>query len=151
VTVERPLDSEEEAELERYMLMALELLPVDPTTQSEEGFLIAASEMLINAIRQGAAPPEGVSLEDLALWLGVLWGEELCRLGGWSWIYLITDSGLEGIAVTDTRRSRVVFPIFAMAQWLKPGSPVHASMQLMTQLLKQRRVELPGLQYHVLG
>lgn len=151
MAVERPLDPDEEAELERYLLMALELLPVNPETQDDDGFLIAATEMLVNAIRQGAAPPDAVSLEDIALWLGVLWGEELCRLGGWSWIYLITDNGLEGAAVVDQRRSRAVFPVYAMSNWMRPGAPVHASMQLLTQLLKQRQVELPAHQYHVLG
>ncbi|MGC6507434.1 MAG: hypothetical protein ACON4U_03415 [Myxococcota bacterium] len=149
--VERPLDDEEEAELERYFFMALELLPIDPTTQGEEGFLIAACEMLINALRQGAEPPDGASQSDVALWLGVLWGEELCRLGGWNWIYLITDEGLEGAAVVDPRRSRAIFPIFAMSNWMQPNAPVHASMQLLTQLLKQRQVELPAHRYHVLG
>ena len=62
--------------------------------------------MLINALRWGAEPPDGASRSDVALWLGVLWGEELCRLGGWNWIYLITDEGLEGAAVVDPRRSR---------------------------------------------
>ena len=145
--VERPLDEEEEAELERYFFMALELLPIDPTTQSEEGFLIAACEMLINALRQGAEPPEGASRSDVALWLGVLWGEELCRLGGWNWIYL-TRTWLEGAAVVDPRPEQS-----RLSRYMSNGCSrltVHAST-VAHSALKQRQVELPAHQYHVLG
>ena len=113
----RQLSPEENKELDQYMVFAMELVPIVEDIQ-EEGFLIVASHLLIDSLRDGAPLPDGVSFDDVATWLGVLWAEELCRLSAWRWLYMTLDNGFEGVCVTDSESSRVCFPIHLIYSWL---------------------------------
>ena len=102
----RPLTDDEEAELTTRFAAALELLPV----QSEGAdFLIAGLSLVVEAMRAGRPVPR--PRDELATDLGVLWGDELCRVAGWSWTYLTLESGLEGPAVTPADQSLAVMPV----------------------------------------
>jgi hypothetical protein len=106
VPVLRPLTAEEEAELTERFALALSLIPV----QGEDSdFLIAGLNIVVDAVRAGRPVPR--PRDELATDLGVLWGDELCRVAGWSWSYMTLESGVEGPAVTSADRAMVVMPV----------------------------------------
>lgn len=131
----RQLSEEENKELDQYMVFAMELVPIVEDIQ-EDGFLIVASHLLIDSIRDGAPLPDGVSLDDVATWLGVLWAEELCRLAAWQWLYMTLDNGFEGVCVTDSEYSRVCFPIHLIYDWLCDKSKENDCMGFFAKMCK---------------
>ena len=131
----RQLSQEEENELNQYMVFALELVPIVQDIQ-EEGFLIVACHLLIDNFRDGAPLPEGVSTDDAATWLGVLWAEELCRLAGWRWLYMTLDNGFEGVCVIDENRSRVCFPIHLIYSWMCDKEKTNECMEFFAKMCK---------------
>ena len=104
--VVRPLTAEEEAELTERFALALELIPVQGDSAD---FLIAGLHLVVEAVRAGRPVPR--PLDELAVDLGVLWGDELCRVAGWTWCYLTDETGLEGPAVSPADQSVVVLPV----------------------------------------
>ena len=115
----RTLDPEEEAELDRFLLHAIELVPIVEDMQ-EDGFLLVAGHILMESLRAGESLPAGVSKEDLVLWLGTLWGEEICRMGQWQWGYAELTNGFAGIVVVDANKARMCFPFHCVNKWLSP-------------------------------
>jgi len=106
VPVVRPLTPEEEAELTERFSAALSLIPV----QGEDAdFLIAGLNIVVDAVRAGRPVPR--PKDELATDLGVLWGDELCRVAGWSWSYVTLESGTEGPAVTSPDQALMVMPV----------------------------------------
>ena len=119
--VERPLTPDEEAELDLLFSGALGLLPPIPD-QSSPDFLIGAVHLLIEAVRAGQGPE--APLDDVATALGALWGDELCRVAGWSWCYLTYDSGLEGAAICPPDRGTALLPVHYLHRLLvRPELP----------------------------
>ena len=131
----RPLSAEEESELDRYLIYAMELVPIVQEIQ-EEGFLIVATHLLIDNLRDDADLPSGVSVEDAVVWLGVLWGEELCRLSSFGWLYVKLDSGFEGVAIVDENNSRVCFPIHVIHSFVHNKKMTNDCMGLFARLFK---------------
>ena len=113
--VERTLNQDEESELEQYLLMALEWVPLpDEVTDidaHDPALLVMGVSTMVDAIRSGEPLPEGVDLGVLATGLGVLLGEELCRVVQWQWRYLVFDDGFEGLVVARPDNSLAVLPI----------------------------------------
>ena len=111
----RVLNVDEETELEQYLLMGLELVPLPPGLEDIDGrdpMLIALGiSTMIDAVRSGAPVPDGLNIEDLATCLGVLFGEELCRVVGWSWAQLTLDDGFDGLVVSDEEHGLAMLPI----------------------------------------
>lgn len=104
--VVRPLTDAEEAELTERFTSALGLVPVQG---DDADFLIAGLNIVVESVRAGRPVPR--PRDELAADLGVLWGDELCRVAGWSWCYLILESGIEGAAVCPADQSLVVLPV----------------------------------------
>jgi len=106
VPVVRPLTDAEEAELTERFTSALALVPVQG---DDADFLIAGLGIVVEAVRAGRPVPR--PRDELAADLGVLWGDELCRVAGWSWCYITLDSGTEGAAVCPPDQSLAVLPV----------------------------------------
>ena len=104
--VVRPLTDDEEAELTERFGSALGLVPVQ---NDDADFLIAGLNIVVEAVRAGRPVPR--PRDELAADLGVLWGDELCRVAGWSWCYLTLESGAEGAAVCPPDRALAVMPV----------------------------------------
>ena len=104
--VVRPLTDDEEAELTQRFSSALMLVPVQG---DDADFLIAGLNIVVEAVRAGRPVPR--PRDELAADLGVLWGDELCRVAGWSWCYLTLESGTEGAAVCSADRALAVLPV----------------------------------------
>jgi len=145
----RSLDSGEEAELDRYLIHAVELVPIMEDKQ-EEGFLLLAAHFLLESIRSGDPLPAGVSKEEVTCWLGTLWGEELCRIAGWEWGYVELDNGFSGAAVVERDRRMLCFPINCIHGWLKKDA-TNQCMNLFTQLCQKPSPEIQPNSWVVMG
>ncbi|MEL6343381.1 MAG: hypothetical protein AAFV53_09615 [Myxococcota bacterium] len=139
--VARPLSAEEEGELNQLFSAALGLLPVGE--QSDPHFLIAAMQLLIEEVRAGRGPD--LSAADLATQLGVVWGDELCRVAGWQWRYLTLDNGLEGVAVISEDRAFVALPIHFLHRLLTRADAENHCLSRFQQILaRQLGTPVPG-------
>ena len=111
----RSLSEEEEQDLDSYLVMGLELVPlpegVDEIDQRDGSLLVLGIGALVEALRTGAPPPDGLDGSELATCLGVLLGEELCRVAGWSWVQLSFEDGFEGLAAVDSNHGLAMLPI----------------------------------------
>ena len=145
----RSLDAGEEAELDRYLIHAVELVPI-MAEQQEDGFLLMATHFLLESLRSGDPLPPGVEQGDLTCWLGTLWGEELCRLAGWEWGYVELDCGFSGAAVVEPDRKRLCFPINCIHAWLKEGA-ANNCMNLFVQLSQKPSPALQPNSWVVMG
>ena len=133
----RALDPEEESEIDRYLIHGLELLPIDYEKQ-EGDFLLLAIQLVLDAIRLGESPPQGVSISDLSAWLGVVWGDELCQRTDWSWRYITMPSGFEGAAIVSVDGKECCFPIYCIHTWATDGQSPNRCMLLFQELLAER-------------
>ena len=134
----RSVSPEEEAELDRYLIHGLELLPIDLDKQ-EGRFVLLAMHMVIEAVRMGEALPAGVSSDDFCAWLGVVWGEEICALYGWSWAYIEFENGFSGACVMSVDQKHCCFPIHAVHAWIAPQKSPNRCLTLFEAL------ESPGV------
>jgi hypothetical protein len=137
--VERPLTTEEQEELDGLFTLALGFLPVEQ--QDEPSFLIGALHLLVEEARAGRL--RSVPLSDLATYAGVLWGDELCRLKGWSWCYLTFGDRIEGAAVVTPDRGQAVLPVHMLFRWLSDGQKPNRCLPLFEQLVRQLEEEGP--------
>lgn len=111
----RKLSREEEEELDTLLIAGLELLPIQK--QNHERFLLLALHMLIEAVRMGEPLPERVSLDDFCAQMGVVYGEQLCMLLHWDWVYLTLGETYEGAAIMNPERTCALFPIPTLYRW----------------------------------
>jgi hypothetical protein len=114
----RHLSSEEETELDELLLDGLELLPIQE--QGDEHFVVLAIHMVLEAVRMGEPLPRKMSMEDVSAQLGCVYGEQLCLIHGWEWVYLTIDESYEGVAVANTERNKALFPIPSIHRWSQP-------------------------------
>ena len=145
--VERPLTAEEQEELDELFTLALGFLPIEQ--QEDPSFLIGALHLLVEEARAGRL--QSVPLSDLATYGGVLWGDELCRLKGWSWCYLTFDGRLEGAAVVTPDRGQAVLPVHLVFRWLSDAQRPNRCLPLFEQLVRQSEGEPPAGQYLLIG
>jgi len=151
----RELDSEEELELERYLLMGLELVPLPEALvdidSRDPALLVLGICAMVDAVRAGATLPEGMSLEDLSTCLGVLLGEELCRAAGWSWSHLCFDDGFEGLAVAEPGRGLAMLPIHYIFGLLSDPEADNSLSMLFSMILRAETPEVEPGDWRILG
>ena len=111
----RKLNPAEEAELDILLIAGLELLPVQ--RQNEERFVLLAVHLLLEAIRMGESPPREITHDDFCAQMGVVYGEQICMLLHWDWVYLTMGSVYEGAAVMNPERTMALFPIPSIHRW----------------------------------
>lgn len=112
--VERALNEQERLELSELFTCAVELVPlpegVDEIGGADPGLLVAGVREVVEAVRAGAGLPVELEADDLAVWLGALWGDELCRVAGWEWAHLAFENGLATLAVVAPDRTHACLP-----------------------------------------
>ena len=111
----RKLNPSEEAELDVLLIAGLELLPVQ--RQNEERFILLAVHLLLEAIRMGESPPREITHEEFCAQMGAVYGEQLCMLLRWDWVYLTMGNAYEGAAVMNPERTMALFPIPSIHRW----------------------------------
>lgn len=128
----RRLSSREEEDLDSWVLLGLECLPKE-LNQEDEHFVIMSIHAIIQNIREGGAIPEEYSLEDISFGLGAIYGEQLCLVYDWEWMYLCVSEQEEGIAIVNKERTHALFPFSSMMQWTNKEYE-HRSLVLWTSL-----------------
>jgi hypothetical protein len=88
--------------------------------------VVAAIDVFLNRWHQGERPEldEG---DDLAFWLGSLWGQQVVEALGWQWSTLTIPRKKKPavvLGVLSPDRSAVLFPLHAIQKCLKEGGPV---------------------------
>lgn len=129
--VARQLTAVEETELDMLLLAGLELLPIQD--QSQPDFIIVAMHLLLEAVRDDSAHRKDLSIDDFCARLGIVYGEQICLHRGWEWIHLCIHDRYEGVAVSNAKRNRVLFPIPSVYQWTKL-SERNRCMEIFTEI-----------------
>ncbi len=119
--IERPLTDEESAELDVRFTAGLELIPLPPGASpglgpAGEVVLSQGISALVDAVQSGADTSKLPPMTELATTLGVVFGDELCRVADWSWVYLrfpdeSERGGLEGPAIVTPQRTHACMPV----------------------------------------
>lgn len=111
----RKLNDSEEVELDTLLISGLELLPIQQ--QNEERFVLLAVHLLLEAIRMGEPLPQNIDHDDFCAQMGVVYGEQICMLLHWDWVYLTLGNSYEGAAVMNPERTKALFPIPTIHRW----------------------------------
>jgi len=117
----RKLSNSEEAELDMLLISGLELLPIQQ--QNEERFILLAVHLLLEAIRMGEPLPQEIAHDDFCAQMGVVYGEQICMLLHWDWVYLTLGNSYEGAAVMNPERTKALFPIPTIHRWMQLKNP----------------------------
>lgn len=114
-------------------------------------------ETIVDAIdRLLATNPSHADLDDLAITLGSLFGEQLRRDLGWEWVYLrarlnATAAG-EAFAIVSRDRSLAVLPMITMRKSLDPGASERGVGLLFRMLKGGYQWDTKGATaYHIVG
>ena len=111
----RHLNVSEESELDSLLIAGLELLPIQK--QNAERFVLLAVHLILEAIRMGESLSREISHDDFCAQIGVVYGEQLCMLLHWDWVYLTLEDAYEGAAVMNPERTMALFPIPTIHRW----------------------------------
>ncbi len=155
--IERPLDAEESAQLSALMSECFELLPLPPGAviggdDSPPAMMVQAIATVVDAVRSQDAGLKGRDPSQLAMLLGVAFGEELCRAAGWEWIMATPPGAPEPtLAVAAQDRSDVVFPMHCLGRLiLSPEAP--NDLVLLFAVVREARLPAVAPQsWRVLG
>ena len=146
--IERLLTPDEESELDELLHRALACVPIDPSQQEAQGALVVGLHMWIEHLRDN--PADDADKVELLSMIGVLWGEELCRVANWDWCVMEMPNGFVGTAVVDDRRARICFPIQLANGWVNIEQ-VNRCMLLFTELCRRDHAELDANGYYSIG
>lgn len=119
---ERPLPPNIRQEIKQHMADAALLLRVEPE-EDTPGAIVGAIDVFLNKWQAGERPEldEG---DDLAFWLGSLWGQQLVEALGWQWAVLTIPRKRKPavvIGVSPPDRTTVLYPFHAIHECLDGG------------------------------
>ena len=117
----RKLYDSEEAELDSLLISGLELLPIQK--QNEERFILLAVHLLLEALRLGEPLPSSLTHDEFCAQMGVVYGEQICMLLHWEWVYLTLGDSYDGAAVMNPERTMALFPIPTIHRWTQRQNP----------------------------
>ena len=104
---ERPLTTSDKADLRQDIENARELIEFGEG--DAPGHIVREIKKAVN-LRRGEELPK-VELQQAALQLGFLWGEQVCRAYGWHWAKIVEDDQNERLAVISPDRAFYVLPL----------------------------------------
>lgn len=138
--------------IEDQGFLGLEMLHgLRASTAPEE--LVAAIDLYITSLQQSDDQPTD-PLNDVAMPLGCLWGEQICLKYGWEWkkVYLDEHKGDFLFAVVSPDDSMFIYPFNHLKQCLESDTPV-AVFQFYQAIGENKELlEFPsGSQYEVLS
>ena len=116
----RKLSASEETELDLLLISGLEILPIQQ--QNEKRFILLAMHIVLEAIRMGESYPNDLSHDDFCARMGAVYGEQLCMLLNWNWVYLTIEQSYEGAAVMNPERTKALFPIPTIHRWTQQNN-----------------------------
>lgn len=154
---ERPLSREESGELSALMTEALELLPLPPGAvvggpESPPAMMVQAIATVVDMLRSEPEAARGAAPGEVAMRLGVAFGEELCRSAGWEWV-MATPGGApeETLAVAAPDRSDVIFPMHCLGRLILSPQQPNDLVLLFAVVSEARLPTVPPGSWRVLG
>lgn len=151
---ERPLTSEEKNEFERYATQARANLGmtdsnIEPNTivQKLNDFVDQWQQERSNPFKRLLSrKPDPI---DVALGLGVVWGDQIVRAFGWEWVCVLQD-GQELYGVVSPNRTLVIFPTYFLKACLENPKMDCTAMLAFNMLRAGNLPELPPNGYESL-
>ena len=130
---EQPLAEEVRREIEMLAGAARELLDL-PASGGDPRTIVGTIDAAIRS--QGWLEKTGLEADEAAIALGALWGEQLTRAFGWSWVTLTEtepdveedadEADDEHVGVVPADRRYLVFPTYFIRGLLEPDADVTA-------------------------
>ena len=115
----RRLTPQEEEEIDILLLAGLECISI--SNEEKEDFFIHKIDAIIHSFREEPRTQEERSQEDICMQLGAVYGEQMCFVYDWEWVYLDIPTQKTGIAVVNPQRNRAFFPLEAIFHWTQIG------------------------------
>jgi hypothetical protein len=118
---ERALDGEELAEFKAFDKLGFELLKIPEGSDSKEiveavNAYVDAWQDELRSLLADQTPKARDSVEP-ALALGIVWGNQIVKAFGWSWVCLVADDS-ERYAVVSPDRSLAVYATYFIKECL---------------------------------
>lgn len=112
---ERPLNEKEAAAMAKVSEIARKAVGSERTPAAVIGKIAA----FVDDVRSGRR--EAPKSQDLKLGLGVLWGEQVRALEGWSWVHLTYPDGFASYALVPADRAFACFPLNRLPDAMRGG------------------------------
>ncbi|MFN3653061.1 MAG: hypothetical protein ACK47B_26065 [Armatimonadota bacterium] len=144
VTYEEPLEEDVETEIAEAIARARALVRVTERAASRE--VIEKLYSKIDEIRAGRRLPAEERTQ-LAIDLGCLWGETLCREKGWEWCEVHPDAESNVYAVCHPTRSHAVSPMGFIQRLLSSKREDNTSALLFNMIVAGDLPEAPPSAY----
>ncbi|WP_428312340.1 hypothetical protein [Hydrocarboniphaga sp.] len=118
---ERALDSEELSEFTSFNRMGLQLLGLPEAVEPKD--LVKAIDVYVDAWqnkRRGLLAklmPKTQDPVEVALALGIVWGNQIVKAFGWSWVCVVSE-GSERYAVVSADRSLAIYATYFIKECL---------------------------------
>ena len=135
---ERPLGPSERDELAGLLEQGLELLgglpaigDFFPQDCDDPAEVVGCIRRFVDAFRERGKPDDA---ERVAFALGVLWGDELQKTLGWSWIVLDDEAGVELFGIASPDRACAIRPQLFLYRLLSQRESDNAILLLFNML-----------------
>ncbi len=131
---DRPLTSEERAEITRQLGIGLKKIGADRAVAPPQDKLQELIGQSIESYRKLGRTLSDSTLQNMSKCLGCLWGQVICDEFGWTWALIKSDAD-EQCGVVTPNRSHVVFPLQFVHDLLNGTSPETGSVPLYHRIL----------------
>lgn len=148
---DRSLDSEERAEITRFMKMALKQIGADRAAAPDPDKLQTLISRAIDQYRKQDEFRRKASLLDASVSLGSLWGQLICDQIGWTWAFVKMGDGKEYYGVVSPNRSHLIFPIHHIQELLIDPAREQNSLALYHSIKSGALPPSKEREYLVLG
>jgi hypothetical protein len=108
---DRPLTSEERAEITRQMGIGLKKIGADRAVAPSQDKLQELIGQSVESYRKLDRKLSDGTVQTMSKSLGCLWGQVLCDELGWTWTLIKDEKGLANFGVVTPNRSHVVYPL----------------------------------------
>ena len=132
---DRPLTSEERAEITRQMGIGLKKIGADRAVAPTQEKLQELIGQSIESYRKLGRQLSDSTLQNMSKCLGCLWGQVICDEFGWTWALIKNDEGAEQCGVVTPNRSHAVYPLQFVHDLLAGSSPETGSLPLYHRIL----------------
>lgn len=124
---ERPLTDEEREAMAKVSETARQFIGAEGSPSR----IVERIAEFVEEVRQGRR--EEPKSQDVRLGLGVLWGEQVKTLAGWSWVHLTYPDGFASYALVPDDRSFACFPLNRLPEAFRPNT-THTSLRVFDSI-----------------
>ena len=148
---DRSLDSEERADITRFMKLGLKRIGADRAAAPDPDKLQELVSQAIDQYRKQDEKRRQASLLDASVSLGSLWGQLFCDQIGWTWVFMKMDDGKEYYGVVSPNRSHLIFPLQHTQNLMRDPTREQDSLALYQSVKSGTLPASKEREYRVLG